>query len=464
MPALPDVSDLETRIGEAVERSMQRTGVPGVALGLLHEGREWSAGFGITHAEHPLAVDAETLFQIASLTKPFTATVLLRLVEQGRLGLEDPVADLLPGLRLAVPEWSRRLRVEHLLTHVGGFEGDRFFVRAPEPPTLEALVEALPEARCLAEPGALWSYNNAGFSVAGRLLEVLTAQPYPEALRELVLAPLGLDKSLFSADEAVFHRVALPHLATPRGPVMIRGAGWQPGWELLPSDLPAGGLASCVTDLLRWARFHLGDGRAADGTRLLEAETLARMRHQTHPAGGNDDAVGLAWLLNDLGGERFFGHEGQTAGYRSSLLLHHGRGFALVVLTNEVNGHQLVREVERFVLREALGLEVRDPQPRPQATGRAEDFFGRYDHPFAELEVRAGEAPGELVVEGHARPFDATCWQPPPPGPTRVGFYAPDRVVALAPEVAQGARAEFGRDARGRVAWLRSGGRVAPRL
>jgi CubicO group peptidase (beta-lactamase class C family) len=450
---------LEERLAELNAGAL----IPGVALGVLHEGRELVMGHGVTNAEHPLPVDGRTLFQIASLTKPFTATALVRLVDQGRLALDAPVVTVLPGFRLAAPEWTERVRVEHLLTHAGGWLGDHFFMTPPSRPTLEALVDEFASAPQLFEPGALWSYNNAGFSVAGRIVEVVTGLPFPKALRELVLAPLGLSHTFLRADEVVTHRVAAPHVVGPRGPVVLRGGGWQPGWELQPFDAPAGGLVSCVGDLLAWARFQLGDGRAADGTRVLRPETLARMHAETRPAGCEDDAVGLAWLLRDRGGVRFSGHTGQTAGYLSTLTLQRERGFALAILTNAVADGGLRRELERSVLRACLGVEAGDPAPLPDP-GDLAPFEGRYDHPFALQRIRRGETPGELVLESEARPHDPRRWQPPPPPPVRYRFHAPDRLVAVAPPAAAGARADFGRDGRGRVAWLRQQSRVAPRL
>jgi hypothetical protein len=191
------------------------------------------------------------------------------------------------------------------------------------------------------------------------------------------------------------------------------------------------------------------------------------MHTQTHEAGCNDDAVGLAWLLQDRGGVRFSGHGGQTAGYLSEILIQRERRFALVILTNAVVDGGLRRDLERFVLAECLGIVHGDPGPLAEPGDLAE-FEGRYDHPFAIQRIRRGEAPGELVLESEARPFDPRRWQPPPPPPVRYRLsardLARDRLVAHAPEHAAGARAEFGRDARGRVAWLRQGGRIAPRL
>ncbi len=437
--------------------------IPGVALGLIHDGHELRVARGITNAEHPLPVDAHTLFQIASLTKPFTATALLRLVDEGRVDLDAPVTKVLPGFRLAVPEWTERVRVQDLVTHVGGWLGDHFFMTPPSRPTLEALVDEFASAPQLFEPGALWSYDNAGFSVAGRIVEAVTGRPFARALRELVLAPLGLSHTFLRADEVVTHRVAAPHVVGPDGPVVLRGGGWQPGWELQPFDAPAGGLVSCIADLLVWARFQMGDGSAPDGARVLRPETLVRMHAETRPAGCDDDAVGLAWLLHDRGGVRFSGHTGQTAGYLSVIALQRERGFGLAILTNAVADGGLRRDLRRWALRECLGVEDADPAPLADPVDLA-PYQGRYDHPFAIQHIRRGAAPGELVLESEARPHDPRRWQPPPPPPVRYRFHAPDRLVAVAPAASAGARMDFGRDARGRVAWLRQQSRIAPRF
>jgi hypothetical protein len=161
---------------------------------------------------------------------------------------------------------------------------------------------------------------------------------------------------------------------------------------------------------------------------------------------------------------RFSGHGGQTAGYLSEIVIQRERGFALVVLTNAVADGGLRRDLRRFVLSECLALQDADPEPLAEPPGDLAGFEGSYDHPFAIQRLRRGEAEGELVLESEARPFDPRRWQPPPPPPARYRFFARDRLVALGPKSIEGSRAEFGRDPAGRIAWLRQGGRIAPRI
>src|SRR5688500_11057945 len=111
-------------IAPVVEEATSRLGVRGVAIGILCGGEEYAAGCGGTHVSHPLHVDGETLFRIVSTTKPVTATAALRLVDQGRLALDEPLRTFLPDLKLASEDASARLTLRHLLTHTGGFSGD----------------------------------------------------------------------------------------------------------------------------------------------------------------------------------------------------------------------------------------------------------------------------------------------------------------------------------------------------
>ncbi|HVH07181.1 MAG TPA: serine hydrolase domain-containing protein, partial [Myxococcota bacterium] len=361
----------------AVRELRERSRVPGVAVGFLIDGEARFASDGVTNVDHPLPVDETTLFQIASLTKPFTATALLRLASEGKLDVEAPVRSVLPEFRLPREEWTDRVRIRDLLTHRNGWAGDRFFIRPARERTLAGLVAEFADNEQLAPPGAVYSYDNAAFCVAGRVVEVASGLPYPEALRRLVLAPLELDRTFLRADQVVTHRVAAPHVVGASGPHVLRGGGWQPGWQLQDFDLPAGGLISCTRDLLRWARFQLGDGRAPDGTALLPRESLLRMQTETHGAGCNDDAVGLAWLLRDHGGERFFGHTGQTIGYLSEILLRRERGFALVVLTNALADGGFRRDLVERVFAGTLGLDVRPPVPCVSVCMRRSASCGR---------------------------------------------------------------------------------------
>jgi CubicO group peptidase (beta-lactamase class C family) len=126
-------------------------------------------------------------------------------------------------------------------------DGDALFVRQPSPPELDNLFDACARASWF-RPAAR-SYCNAGFSLAGRLVEVLRGKPYETVLRERILAPLGMARTCTRADDAIFHRVAMRHLSLPgRDPIPLPGGGWQRGWELTPIDTPAGGLVSSASD------------------------------------------------------------------------------------------------------------------------------------------------------------------------------------------------------------------------
>src|SRR6188472_1819178 len=172
---------------------MDELSVPGVALGVLFEGEEEVAGLGVTSVDNPLNVTPDTLFQIGSIGKTFTAAAVMRLVEQGKLALDEPVRRYVPDFRLDDEDTASRVTVRQLFTHTGGWLGDYFDDFGAGDDALARVVEGISRLPQLTPLGAQWAYNNSAFYVAGRIVEVTTGQPYEKALRELVLQPLGLE-------------------------------------------------------------------------------------------------------------------------------------------------------------------------------------------------------------------------------------------------------------------------------
>jgi hypothetical protein len=240
-------------------------------------------------------------------------------------------------------------------------------------------------------------------------------------------------------------------------------------WPAARAAGPFGGLISSVRDQLRYARFHLGDGAAPDGTRLLARETLARMRTPAGPGGtmGTDDldGVGLSWLLRSVEGTRLAQHGGFHGGQQSTLVLVPEREFAVTVLTNAVTGLDLHRDVTRWALREYLGLDDAPPTPRDVPTDGLAEYAGRYGAPAPAglpvrppyWDVRAADDHLVLALVDPNGPAGA-----PPALQTRAAFYREDHLVALDPPE-EGLLLDFVRWPDGRIGWLRFGGRLEPR-
>ncbi len=439
---------------QEINAAMARLHVPGVALGVIHGERQHSAGFGVTNVEHPLPVDAGTLFQIGSITKTVTATAIMRYVEQGRLALDAPLRTYLPELRLADEDTAARVTPRHLLTHTAGWVGDYFDDSGPGDDALARSLTKLAGLPQLTPVGEVWSYNNAGFYLAGRLLEVVGGRPYEQLIRELVLEPLEMQRSFFFAAEAITHRVAAGHEAVygaaPAQPAVARP------WGLSRSGNALGGLVCSVNDLLRYAHFHLHGGP------LLRAETLAQMHAPRVPA-ANGDFMGVAWFIREVDGVRVLRHGGATNGQAATLVLVPAHNFALALLTNSDRGDELHRALARRALALYPGLQEADPQPIAASADQLAPLPGEY-RAAANILTLYLQA-GELWLQDTPRGGFPTPDSPPPPAPppVRAALCGVDRLLLLDPP-RQGGLGEFLRGPDGSLAWLRLGGRIHARV
>ena len=442
------------------EAKMKEFSVPGVALGIIDGSSLTTRGLGVTTVEDSIPVNAHTVFPIASISKTFAATAMMRLVEQGKVDLRAPVRTYIPTFRVRDSTVSRDVTVWHLLTHMGGWEGQ---VGGPErgTATLENFVATtLPDLMQVAPPGKAWSYNNAGFSIAGRVIEVVTGKSINAAMRELVFQPLGLEHAGTTAGDFIVNRFAAGHTSRDGKTTLQR--------PFTPSSsVTAGGVGLCITDILTYARFHLGDGTAANGERVLNAKSLELMRIPQAHKQGTDDDIGLAWHIRRVGPVHTYAHGGTLGGHILLLELVPERNFAIAILTNANSGWRLIQDVEREALKSYLGVTYAPNQatahrglvetlPTAKPLAKQPDpapYLGTYIRPNNSYVVRAEG--GKLIVQDRSNSGSAPREYP-------VAFYGPDRVVVTdGPD--SGQSIEFVRDDAGRVNWIRVVGRVAVR-
>jgi CubicO group peptidase (beta-lactamase class C family) len=350
--------------------------------------------------------------------------------------------------------------VWHLLTHLGGWEGQ---VSGPDrgTATLENFVATtLPDLMQVAPPGKAWSYNNAGFSIAGRVIEVATGKSINAAMRELVFQPLGLEHAGTTAGDFIVNRFAAGHTVRDRKTTLQR--------PFTPSAaVTTGGVGLCITDMLTYARFHMGDGTAANRERVLDRKSLELMRTPQAHKQGTDDDIGLAWHIRRMGPIRTYAHGGTLGGHILLLEIVPERNFAIAILTNANSGWRLIQDVERAALESYLGVTYAPNQaiahrglvetlPTAQPLARQPDpapYLGTYVRPSNSYVVRSEG--GRMIVQD--RPNSGGN-----PREYPVAFYGPDRVVVTdGPD--SGQSIEFVRDDGGRINYIRVVGRVAVR-
>jgi CubicO group peptidase (beta-lactamase class C family) len=454
-----------------IEAAMAANDIPGVAIGVLYQGHEHVRGFGATNRDYPLPVDGDTLFRIGSVTKTFTATTIMRLVEQGLVDLDTPVRTYLPELTLADESVAAAVTLRQLLNHSPGFLGEYYADTGRGADAISRYVAGMPALPQQTPLGQVYDYNNASVVLAGRVIEAVTGQPYETVVRDLVLDPLGLDHSFYNADEFIGYNVAASH-TTADGASVVN----PPAWRLWRSLFPTGGLISSARDLLRYARFHLSDGADIQGPPVLSAASLQAMRTDLGPggtAGSEIDGVGLNWFQRRTAeGVPVYFWPGTWAGQFSGLLFVPDRGFAIGLLTNADSAAGLRADliaIGDWVLERFAGLHNPPAVPQTLTAAQLAPYEGRYVQHVVNplpgeaeeswLEIRASEGGLQL------RFIPSPGTQAPNPDLegswSDVAFYRDNYVVALDAEGNPAdTRADFVPGPNGEIDWYRLGGEL----
>jgi CubicO group peptidase (beta-lactamase class C family) len=389
----------------------------GLAVAIVRDGRP--ADFhtrGLADIETRTPVDEDTVFRIASVTKPITAMALMQLWEQGLVDLDAPANEYLRGVRLVPAEacW-RPATLRNLLTQTAGVRAARtprdllrptmgwgVPVGQPLPPLLEYYRGGL---RIDIEPGTRWAYSNHGFAVLGQVVEDVSGVPLDRYLREHIFDPLGMDSTDLVRSARVRWRLATGYEMRSHGPknavdreIVTRGAS---------------NVYSTIRDMARLAAALLAGGVGEHGV-ILKPDTLALMYAPHYQPDPRIPGMGLAFFRSEVGGHRTIGHDGIWTGFLADLVLAPDDGVAIVALGNTGNfgPRGAPVPVANALLRNALDVPDDDTHAvvpaRPWTWGA---FCGRYSmgrgwltdpQPRAALggEVRVGVRDGQLRIGG----------------------------------------------------------------
>jgi CubicO group peptidase (beta-lactamase class C family) len=385
-----------------LEERMRHYGVPGVSIAVMDGGRiVWAKGYGVEEAGTDRPVTEATLFQAASISKPVAALGALRLVDDGRLTLDDDVNRWLRSWRVPASDAAngRAVTLRGLLTHTSGLTVHGFpgYVSGQDAPGTVGVLRGDGNTAAVlvdAEPGTLWRYSGGGYTVMQLLVEEVTGEPFADVMRRLVLEPLGMRQSTF---EQPLTSGLRPHAAAGHA---ADGAAVSGRFHTYP-EMAAAGLWTTPADLLRYAggvhAAHDGEGGAVLSPGLARAMLTAGM-------GG----YGLGPVVEGDGDALRFSHGGANRGFRAQFVSYARGGRGVAVMTNSDNGQRLAQEVVRAVVRAhdwptgaaAAGSAI---VPRPvvpveiDAAGLLE-YAGDYVRPGTGVHIRVAVEDGRLLV------------------------------------------------------------------
>jgi N-acyl-D-amino-acid deacylase len=349
---------------QAVTAFMRKYAIPGGAVAVLRDGKLiYARGFGYADAENKTPVQPDALFRIASVSKPITAAAVMKLVEEGKLKLDDRVAPLIAHLAPAPgatvdPRWEQ-ITIRHLLNHTGGWDRGKpnggfdpmdrpgiaaAAVGAPAPATAETLIRYMKGLPLDFNPGEKHVYSNFGYAILGRVIERLSGMPYEEYVRARVLLPVGAHRTRSGktrmrdalADEVKYYLPGEPGLGltAPMVPSVFPGEGTAPipygGFHLEAMDA-SGAWVSSTVDLLRFLSGVDGRDNRPD---ILSAGLVAEMTG-SGPVVCASGACYYAggWLVRPTGGDATWSHGGALPGTTSTLVRSY-HNFSWVALFN----------------------------------------------------------------------------------------------------------------------------------
>ncbi|WP_433196185.1 serine hydrolase domain-containing protein [Nocardia sp. CA-107356] len=354
--------------------------VPGATLAVLVDGELYELASGVLHRGTGVEATTDSVFLSGSIAKVYTATLIMQLVDEGKLDLDAPIVDVLAEFATPDVAATSRITARQLLSHTGGVTNDFNYDAGRGDDCLARYVAAARNVALDCAPGTAVSYGGLGYMVLGRVVEVLTGKTWDEAVAERIAVPLGLDHLMTLPEQALRFRVAMSHLGED-GPYPDPA----PAWDLMPRAVgPAGRVITTAGDMVRFARMHLDGGVTADGTRVLRAASAALMQRRVVDVPDkwtvSADGWGLGWTLYDWNGVGGYGHDGAAIGQYAYLRVVPSEGVAIALMTNGGGARQLYADLFRELLGELAGIRMPEafgPAP-PPIVADLTPFLGTY--------------------------------------------------------------------------------------
>ncbi len=381
-------ADLIAAIDAIAEAALKDGPLAGLSIGVA-QGAEIlvAKGYGYANLEHSVPATAETIYRLGSITKQFTAVLILQLVEEGKLKLEDELSKFLPDF----PLQGHRVTIHQLLNHTSGIKsytglGPKFWREASRLDlTHEQLLALIKDEPFDFPPGEEWFYNNSGYYLLGLVIEKVTGKTYAEVLRERIFEPLGMTASSYCDERALVRHRAAGYTRTPKGLVNAEPLS-------MTSPYSAGALCSTVLDLLKWRR-------ALTENRLISRKSYELMTQPTTLADGTQVAYGYGLIRGKLDTESSIGHGGGINGFQTQLGYYPAADLTIVVLVNTAGGRVSPARTERRIARAVLGLP--EPQAKDIALSAAER--ARYAGTYKPVGRVRGGPPQLQIVEQEGR-------------------------------------------------------------
>ncbi|MFN3653546.1 MAG: serine hydrolase domain-containing protein [Armatimonadota bacterium] len=356
-PAAEPRAETPARVTERVEALLQNVlktrRIPGVAAAVIQGGRPvFVKGYGYADVEHKVPVSELTVFQLASVTKQFTAAGVMLLVQDGKLGLDDPITRHLPDL----PEAWKEVTVRHLLTHTSGITSYTSlpldFRKDYSRTELLGLVRDLPLQW---KAGERWAYNNSGYYLLGMLIEKLSGVSYGEFLEQRIFGKLGLSTTRVNDLRAVIPNRAEGY--TLSGRELRRGEYVSP-----TQPYAAGALVSSIHDMVRWATTV----RARE---ILRKESWAEIFRPYRLNDGKPTTYGFGWSVDQHQGHPRYHHGGGIPGFSTNIAYYPDDDLAVIVLCNLDGGHAgfLTNQIAAEYVTDLVPKPIEDPDPATTA-------------------------------------------------------------------------------------------------
>ena len=401
---MESLSQIGAWVEEKLPDLIAKYQVPAASVAILSDGDVVRTAAGILNKASGVEATTDSVFQIGSITKVWTASLVMQLVDEGLVDLEAPVRRYVKDFVIADEAAAAKITVRQLLSHLSGFEGDMFTATTEGEDAVEKFMPILANTPQVFEPGEMFSYNNAGFVVLGRLVELVRGKHYDACLREYLIDPLQLKHAATGAGEAIMFRAALGHIS----PTEDAPPEPAPFWALLRSNAPSGSMfAMSASNVIAFAQMQIDGGVGPDGTQILSAESVAAMQEQQvklPELGLMGDGWGLGWGLFNWEGGPVIGHDGGTIGQRSFLRVFPGHKAAIAVLANGGDVVGLYKELISPVINRLTGIVVPElPTPANEVHAiDASRFVGTYSSGIADSHVTQ-DAEGRIWLEQEAK-------------------------------------------------------------